>query len=208
MSGSRPRLLLGTGNQKKLEELETLLAGIPFEKVTLGDFPQAAEVVEDGETFEENAVKKATELARETGLLTLAEDSGLVVDALEGSPGIYSARFAGPEKDDIKNCLKVLKLMEKLPDTCRSAAFKSAVAVATPERLVGVVEGEVRGAIAKGMRGSGGFGYDPIFLYGPYGRTLGEVSSEMKHRVSHRAQAIQKARKILEEYARALSSAG
>ena len=204
MSGSeRPglKLLLGTGNRKKLEELATLLHAPPFQLVSLREFPNPVEILEDGDTFEENAVKKATGLAKQTGLLTLAEDSGLVVDALEGSPGVYSARFAGPEKDDIKNCLKVLRLMEKLPDNCRGAAFKSAVAVATPERLIGVVEGEVRGAIAHEMRGSNGFGYDPIFIYGPYGgKTFGEVPAEWKHRVSHRAKAVEKAKDILQEY--------
>jgi XTP/dITP diphosphohydrolase len=202
MPASKPKLLLGTGNRKKLEELERLLSGIPFEMVTLRDFPDVKEVAEDGDTFEANAVKKAVGLAKQTGLLTLAEDSGLAVDALEGSPGVYSARFAGPGKDDLKNCEKVLKLMEKLPDTCRGAAFKSAVAIATPEKVIGVTEGEVRGAIAREMKGTNGFGYDPIFIYGPYGKTFGEVPAEMKHRVSHRAQAVTKARKVLEECAK------
>ena len=195
----KPKLLLGTGNRKKLEELQTLLAGLPFQLVSLRDFPPVKDVVEDGKTFEENAIKKATEIAAEAGLLTLAEDSGLMIEALEGNPGVYSARFAGPGKDDIKNCQKVLRLMEELPDTCRGALFKSVVAIATPERLIGVAEGEVQGAIARQMRGLNGFGYDPIFIYGPYGKTLGEVSAQMKHRVSHRAPAIQKAKKILEE---------
>jgi XTP/dITP diphosphohydrolase len=125
-----------------------------------------------------------------------------VVEALEGSPGVYSARFAGPEKNDLKNCEKVLRLMEKMPDTCRGAAFKSVVAVATPERLLGTAVGEVRGGIAREMKGSGGFGYDPIFVYGPYGKTFGEVSQAMKDCVSHRGFAIQKVRKILEEFVR------
>ena len=211
MSGSskgKPQLLLGTGNRKKLEELQSLLQGVPFELLSLGAFPQVRDVMEDGETFEANAVKKATEIAKQTGLLTLGEDSGLCVEALEGSPGVYSARFAGPEKDDIRNCLKILRLMEKLPDICRGASFRSVVAVALPDRLIGVVEGEVQGEIAREMRGSGGFGYDPVFVYGPYGKTFGEVSVDMKHRVSHRAQAIQKAKKILEDYARMLTSTG
>jgi len=169
----------------------------------LKKFPNIKEVVEDGKTFEQNAVKKATELAHQTGLLTLAEDSGLEVDALEGSPGVYSARFAGPEKEDVENCLKVLELLEKVPDNCRGASFKSVVAIATPDHLVGVAEGEVRGGIAGEMRGRGGFGYDPIFVYGPYGgKTFGEVSQEMKDRVSHRAQALKKARALLREFAR------
>lgn len=201
-------LLIGTGNRKKLEEFLTLFGGLPFKIFSLRDFPNVKEVTEDGVTFEENALKKATGIAKQTGLLTLGEDSGLCVEALEGNPGVYSARFAGPEKDDLKNCQKVLRLMEKLPDNCRGASFKSAVAIATPERLIGAVEGEVRGAIAHEMRGSGGFGYDPIFIYGPYGKTFGEVSAEKKHRVSHRAQAVEKAKKILLDFAKIHSSTG
>jgi XTP/dITP diphosphohydrolase len=200
---TKPTLLLATGNRKKLAEIEKLLTGISFRLISLRDFPQVKEVKEDGKTFVENAEKKAMGFAKQTGLLTLAEDSGLCVEALEGAPGVFSARFAGAEKDDIKNCEKVLRLMEKLPDNCRGASFVSAVAVAAPERILGVVEGEVRGAIARQMRGRDGFGYDPIFLYGPYeGKTFGEVSPEMKDRVSHRAEAIRKAKKILEEFAR------
>ena len=203
MSPSKPRLLLATTNRKKLEELLSLLSGMPYELVSLREFPHVSEVAEDGRTFQENAAKKATEMARQTGLLTLGEDSGLTVEALEGSPGVYSARFAGPGKDDLKNCQKVLRLIEKLPDNCRGASFVSAIAISTPEALVGVVEGEVRGAIAREMRGKNGFGYDPIFIYGPYGgKTFGEVSAEMKHRVSHRAQAVEKARQILTECAK------
>ncbi len=233
------KLLLGTGNRKKLEELISLLKGLPFEFVTPKDFPNVREIEEDGKTFEENAVKKAVGFAKQTGLLTLGEDSGLTVDALEGNPGVYSARFAGPEKNDVKNCEKVLRLMESLPENCRGAAFKSVVAIASPSpltlspqagrgnttslpsplwgegggegsiKLIGVTQGEVRGAIAHEMRGSSGFGYDPIFIYGPYGgKTFGEVPSEMKHKVSHRAQAIQKMRKILEEFAKINLSPG
>ena len=205
MSGSskgRPKLLLGTGNRKKLEELESLLQDLPFELISTKEFPHLIEVLEDGLTFQENAIKKATQLARQTGLLTLGEDSGLVVDALEGAPGVYSARFAGPEKNDLKNCEKVLRLMEKLPDTCRGAAFKSAVAIALPEGPLGVTEGEVRGEIARQMRGKNGFGYDPIFIYGPFAKTFAEVPIELKHQVSHRSQALHEARRILLEYAK------
>lgn len=194
------KLLIATSNRKKLEELKTLLSDLPFEFVSLREVASIPEVVEDGETFQENAIKKASETAKATGMLTLAEDSGLTVEALEGAPGVYSARFAGPEKDDVKNCLKVLRLMEKLPDTCRGASFVSAVAIAAPEQLVAVVEGEVRGAIAREMKGTNGFGYDPIFIYGPYGKTFGEVSSEMKHRVSHRFQAVNRAKPFLRRF--------
>ena len=199
-------LLIGTGNSKKWEELEALLKDLPFQILSLRNFPYVQEILEDGKTFEENAVKKAVGIARQTGILTLAEDSGLVVEALEGNPGVYSARFAGPPKDDLKNCQKVLGLMRNLTDNCRGASFKAVVAIATPDRVIGLGEGEVRGAIALEMKGTAGFGYDPIFIYGPYGKTFGEVSAEMKHRVSHRAQAVQKAKKILLDYAQTFSS--
>lgn len=195
-------LLLGTGNRKKFGELRSLLFDLPFQLASLHDYPKVKDIEEDGKTFEENAIKKAIGIAQQAGVLTLAEDSGLVVEALEGNPGVYSARFAGPEKDDLKNCQKVLRLMEKMPDTCREAAFVSVVAIASPEKLIGVVRGEVRGGISREMRGTNGFGYDPIFIYGQYGKTFGEVPAEMKHRVSHRAEAVKKARKILEEYSR------
>lgn len=191
------KLLIATTNPKKFEELESLLKGLPFVFLSLRDIPPIPEVVEDGKTFQENAVKKAAQTARAMGLVTLAEDSGLLVEALEGAPGVYSARFAGAEKDDLKNCEKVLRLMEKLPDNCRRASFVSAVAIAKPEGLLGVVEGEVRGAIAREMKGSNGFGYDPIFIYGPYGKTFGEVPAGMKHKVSHRAEAVKKSRALL-----------
>lgn len=200
------KLLVATTNPKKLEELQTLLRDLPVELISLRDIPPIPEVEEDGRTFRENAVKKATEIARAAGFLTLAEDSGLMVDALEGAPGVYSARFSGPERDDIKNCEKVLRLMEKMPDTCRGAKFVSAVALAAPGRLIGVTEGEVRGGIAREMIGKNGFGYDPIFIYGPYGKTFGQVPEEMKHRVSHRHEAIVKARNLLEVHLRPIKN--
>ena len=195
-----PRLLVASTNAKKLKELRDLLTGLPFEVVGLADFSNIREVPEDGQTFEENAIAKARGYAKQTGLLTLAEDSGLCCDALEGAPGIYSARFSGLDKDDHANNLKVLRLLEKMPDNCRGAHFKSAVAIAGPDQVFGVVSGEVHGFVNKSLSGSQGFGYDTLFYYPPFGKTFGEVPAEMKYQVSHRFKALQKARTILEKW--------
>lgn len=203
---SSPRLLIASLNAKKLKELRELLTDLPFEVVGLADFSNIVEVSEDGKTFEENAMAKASGYAKQTGLLTLAEDSGLCCDSLEGAPGIYSARFSGLDKDDHANNLKVLRLLEKMPDNCRGACFKSAVAIANPEKVLGVVNGEVHGFISKQLTGSHGFGYDTLFYYPPFGKTFGDVPSEMKYQVSHRFKALQKARTILETIARGVKS--
>jgi len=196
-----PQLLVASTNAKKLKELRDLLKGLPFEVVGLGDFSNIYEVPEDGKTFEENAILKASGYAKQTGLLTLAEDSGLCCDALEGAPGIYSARFSGLDKDDHANNLKVLRLLEKMPDNCRGAYYKSAVAIASPEKVFGTVSGEVHGFIHKHLTGTQGFGYDTLFYYPPFGKTFGDVPSEMKYQVSHRFKALQKARALLEKIA-------
>lgn len=196
-SSPQRELLVATTNPKKLIELETLLADLPLKLHSLRDFPNIREVPEDDVTFQENASKKALGYATQTGLLTLAEDSGLCCDALEGAPGVYSARFAGSGKGDRENNLKLLRLLEKVPDNCRGAHFKSAVALAEPDRLVGVVEGEVHGIISHEIRGTRGFGYDPVFIYPPFGETFGEVDAERKNKVSHRSQALSKAKILL-----------
>ncbi len=192
-----PRLLVASTNPKKLKELQDLLAGLPYTAEGLADFPAVQEVPEDGATFEENASAKALGYARQTGLLTLAEDSGLCCDALDGAPGVYSARFSGLDKDDHANNLKVLRLLEKIPDNCRGAHFKSAVALASPDKVLGVVSGEVHGVISREIRGTQGFGYDVIFYYPPFGKTFGEVPAEMKYKVSHRFKALQKTKELL-----------
>lgn len=190
-------LLVATANRKKLAELQTLLSNLPVKLKCLADFPNIMEVPEIGKTFEENASLKALGYAKQTWLLTLAEDSGLCCDALEGAPGVYSARFAGAAKSDLENNRKLLKLLEKVPDHCRGAYFHSAIAIAEPDRMVRVVEGRVYGFISREIRGENGFGYDPVFFYQPFGKTFGEVSPELKHRVSHRAQALEKAAHVL-----------
>ncbi len=200
MSKSGTRLLVATSNQKKLKELRELLEGFPVQCLGLGDFPQIREVEETGRTFEENARIKALGYAGQTGILTLGEDSGICCEALNGEPGVYSARFCGESKSDDANNQKLLDLMKEVPEGKRSAYYESAIALAEPSKLIGTVRGQVHGVIARELRGSGGFGYDPLFFYPPYQKTFGEVPSEMKHRVSHRGQALAKFRELLKEY--------
>lgn len=200
MSSDLKTLLVASTNKKKLAELKELLQDFPLRLISLSELGNYREVPEDGKTFEENAQLKALGYAAQSGYLTLAEDSGLCCDALEGAPGVYSARFSGPQKNDRENNLKVLKLLEKVPDNCRGAQFISAVSLAEPGKVIGVVQGSVHGIISREIHGTNGFGYDPIFFFPPFGKTFGEVSSEMKHRVSHRAQALEKAKNQLQEY--------
>lgn len=199
-SSSSRTLLVATTNPKKLTELQDFLSGLHLRLVCLADFPDHQEVSENGKTFQDNAALKAFGYAKQTGLLTLAEDSGLCCDALEGAPGVYSARFSGEGKSDSENNLKLLKLLENVPDNCRGAYFQSVITLALPGRLVGAAEGEVHGFISHEIRGTNGFGYDPLFFYPPFGKTFGEVPSEMKYQVSHRTKALGKAAVLLQDY--------
>ncbi len=194
-------LLVASTNLKKLEELRDVLETLPFRLHSLQEFPAIQEVAETGKTFQENATLKALGYAKQTGLLTLAEDSGLCCDALEGAPGVYSSRFSGKRGDDLENNRKLLRLMAKLPDNCRQAHFVSCIAVAEPKQsAVKTVEGTVHGYINTEMRGDNGFGYDSVFYYPDFGKTFGEVAPEKKRAVSHRAKALAKARDLLKTY--------
>ena len=194
------QLLIATTNPKKLKEFEELFTGLPLEMISLKNFSDIREVEETGKTFEANAELKALGYAKQAGLLTLADDSGLCCEALEGAPGVYSARFSGEGKSDAENNQKLLRLLEKVPVNCRGAYYQSVIAIAEPEKLIGLASGEVHGVIHSQLAGTGGFGYDPLFFYPPYQKTFGEVSAEMKHRISHRAVAFQRAKKVLFQY--------
>ena len=200
MSDSKTRLLIATSNAKKLKELQELLSGLPIQCLGLCDFPDVVEVEETGLTFEENAQIKALGYAGQTGVLTLGEDSGICCDALKGAPGVFSARFCGESKNDDENNKKLLESLRNVPDEKRTAYYESAIALAESGRLIGVVRGQVHGWITCELRGDGGFGYDPLFFYPPFQKTFGEVPIEMKHRVSHRSQALGKFRALLEDY--------
>jgi XTP/dITP diphosphohydrolase len=195
------KLLVATGNRGKLREIEHLLADAEFEIVGLEQLPGAPEVVEDGDTFTANARKKAIEMARFSGMLTLADDSGLVVDALDGAPGVLSARYAGEQGDDAANNAKLLKEMENVPDERRQGAFCCVMALARPDGRCRTFEGRISGLIMRGERGHGGFGYDPLFLVPEYGKTTAELPMEIKNRISHRGQALKQLIPVLKELA-------
>jgi XTP/dITP diphosphohydrolase len=193
-----PTLVVGTRNPKKRGEILEILADLPIEVRDLTSFPGAPEVVEDGDTFEANARKKASELARHLNHWVLGEDSGLVVPALGGRPGVYSARYAGKQGDDAANNQKLLAELAPLPDDKRAAYYVCTAALADPSGEVrAVVEGRCHGVIVKEHRGEGGFGYDPLFLVREYHKTFGELSARAKHAISHRARALERLRPAL-----------
>lgn len=194
-----PVLILATRNAHKLKEWRALLADVPVEVRSLADYPQVPEVPETGTTFEENALLKARAVAKATGKLTLADDSGLVVDALGGAPGIFSSRFAGPGGSDRDRIARVLDLMKGVPEAQRTARFVAAVAIATPEGQTHTVVATCEGRIALAPRGEYGFGYDPIFLLPERGMTMAELPPDEKNRISHRARALAQARAVLLE---------
>lgn len=189
MPGSN--LVLATTSAKKRLELTDLLKGYDFELLTLEDFPGADDVEEDGLTFHENARIKGLAYARHTGRTVLAEDSGLIVDALGGAPGIHSARYAGAPRSDQRNNDRLLEELRTIPEERRTARYCcSAVLVAPDGELLGSAEGFCEGRILREPRGAGGFGYDPLFLIPDRGLTFGELPLEFKQTRSHRARAI------------------
>jgi XTP/dITP diphosphohydrolase len=191
-------LVLGTRNPKKRVELLEILRDLAIELRDLTGYSQAPEVEEDGTTFEENARKKAVVLAKALGEWVLGEDSGLVVPALKGRPGVYSARYAGKQGDDEANNERLLAELAPLPDDARAAYYVCTAALADPSGAVkGVVEGRCHGVISKERRGKGGFGYDPLFLISEYDRTFGELSPTVKHALSHRGRALAQLRPAL-----------
>lgn len=192
------KVLLATQNSGKVRELVELLADEEIEVLSLKDVPAWQEVEETGATFAENAAIKARVGVEKTGFITLADDSGLEVDALNGAPGVYSARFAGEPKDDERNNDKLLALLENVPDEQRTGRFRCALVVATPQGDEYLTEGTVEGKILRQRRGTGGFGYDPLFSIPDFGRTMAELSLAQKNKLSHRAQAFRKAVPILE----------
>lgn len=194
------KLLVATTNKGKLAEYRELLADIDVEWVDLQDVGLGTmEVAETEDTFAANAILKARAYCEASGLLTLADDSGLVVDALEGAPGVYSARYGAPEvTTDRGRYEKLLAALQEVPLEKRTARFKCVVALAAPDQEIVTVEGKIEGRIAFSPRGSNGFGYDPVFLLSD-GRTLAELPSAEKNRISHRGNALEKAQPLLIE---------
>lgn len=227
------KIVLATKNKGKIEEIKYIFkeSGIKeaVEIHPLSDYPDIPEISEDGTTFAENAEKKAVTVARATGLTAIADDSGLEVDALNGAPGIYSARFAGEGVSDSENIRKLLRLLEGVPMEKRGARFVCVIAIAMPDENQGdrnvapirniyqdrrgfltppegfssanvtLMEGECRGIISEVERGTSGFGYDPVFIVPGYGKTFAELGEEIKNKISHRAIALGKLKTHLKQ---------
>jgi XTP/dITP diphosphohydrolase len=192
------KLLLATTNQGKAREYQAMLQGIPFKLVTLSNENITLDVDETGRTYEANARLKALTYAKESGLLTMADDSGLEMDALGGEPGIRSARYAGKGVSDADRNDYLLSKLKNVPEKERGARFVCVTAIATPEGKVEIFYGECRGVITKAPRGTNGHGYDPVFYVPELGKTMAELTMEEKNRVSHRARAAAKARAWLQ----------
>jgi XTP/dITP diphosphohydrolase len=193
-------LFLATRNEGKIREIRELLKGCEISLTSLRDYPDAPEVVEDGEDYRDNALKKARFFAKWTEKLTLADDSGLEVDYLKGEPGVLSARYAGNGADDRENNRRLLRELRGVSPRKRGAVFRCVMALVAPRGDEEVVEGECRGRIGSEERGEGGFGYDPVFVIPRYGKTVAELSMEEKNRLSHRGKALRKSRMILKRY--------
>lgn len=190
-------IVLATRNRHKGEELAALLGDLGIRIRTLADFPTVPEVEEDGATCEANAIKKATEIARATGLTAVADDTGLEVDALGGRPGAFAARYAGEHATYEDNCRKLLHELAGVPGPKRTARFLTVAAIAFPSGEVHVAQGILEGRITEETIGHLGFGYDPVFLVPELGKTLAELTAGEKNRISHRAKAFAQAKEIL-----------
>lgn len=191
------RLLIATNNQGKVREIKKILDGVYCEILSLKEAGIDVEVVEDGNSFYENARKKAIEISAMADCDVLADDSGLCVDALNGAPGIYSARFAGEDATDEDNNSKLVDLIRKVPQEKRQAKFVCSMVMARAGSELMHVEGEVYGEILTKPRGTGGFGYDPLFYIERYGKTFGELDADVKNAISHRARALAGIREAL-----------
>jgi len=190
-------MVLATGNKGKLAEFQRLLEGLDIQVHSMKEYPEIGEIVEDGDSFAANALIKARAVCKATGKPAMADDSGLMVDALDGAPGIFSARFAGEQRSDADNNAKVLQLLEDVADANRTARFFCAIAIVLPNGDEYTVEGTCEGVILRALQGEGGFGYDPLFYVPDMGKTFAELSMEEKNRISHRGHANRKAVEII-----------
>lgn len=185
-------IVLATRNQGKVREFNKLFADVGWQAVSLADFPDVPDVIEDGETFEANAVKKAVEIAAFLNRPVVADDSGLEVDALDGAPGVYSARYAGEHGNDEANWRKLLEAMKDVPDEQRTARFRCTLAYLEPGAEPVIAQGTCEGIIAREPKGTNGFGYDPVFYLPERGSMMAELDAETKNKISHRAAAMQR----------------
>ncbi len=183
-------IVIGTHNKNKTEEIRKILTGMSLPLLDLEDFDDAPDIIEDGVTFEENAAKKALQLARFCKMGVMADDSGLEIDALDKRPGVYSSRYCGEDTGYEEKCLKLFEELKDVPFDKRTARFRCAIALAEPDKLHFVVEASCEGIISTEPRGKNGFGYDPIFYIPEYKQTMAELESDVKNRISHRALAL------------------
>ena len=190
-------IVVATRNMKKLEEVKYMLKDLDLKIKSLADYKNLPKIIEDGSTFKDNAIKKAMIIAKYLNKPTLGEDSGLEVEVLGGRPGVYSSRYSGKGATDNKNNKKLLRELKNIPLLKRKARYVCAIALADGDGLVGVVQGDCRGLIAIKERGGAGFGYDPLFLIPKFKKTFGELGEEIKHKMSHRFKAFQKAHKLI-----------
>jgi XTP/dITP diphosphohydrolase len=193
---NRTKIILATRNVNKLLELREILNGLPLEIEALIDYPDIPEIEETGATFVENAVMKANAVFESTRILSIADDSGLEVDALNGAPGVRSARFAGNHHDYSANNRKLLESLENTPEEERGAQFRCVAAIIGPA-FKEIMEGIVRGRIIEEAKGDKGFGYDPLFVPEGFDKTFAELGEEIKNRISHRALAFEKVKEVL-----------
>jgi non-canonical purine NTP pyrophosphatase, rdgB/HAM1 family len=193
------RIVIATNNKNKVREIREILKDTAIEVVSQGELEIDVDVVEDGTTFEENAYKKAAEIMKIAGLPTLADDSGLEVDALNGAPGVYSARFAGVHGDNAKNNEKLLELMKDVPEDKRGARFVTAMVLIFPDIKSIKTRGEIKGIIGWEPKGSNGFGYDPLFIVPELGKTFAELDGMEKNSISHRGRALREMKTRLVE---------
>ena len=191
------KIIIATGNKGKAKEFETLFSPLGYEVLTLHDLEGATDVEETGTTFEENAILKAEALCKQFDTMVISDDSGLMIDALDGRPGVYSARYAGEQKNDNANIDKVLEELMDVPEEERTARFYCALAVAVPGEDTLTVSGTVEGRIANSRQGENGFGYDPIFYVPDLGKMMAELKPEEKNAISHRANALKKLKELL-----------
>ncbi len=191
------KVVIASTNKGKIDEIRRMLADLRIKFLSIENFPHLPVIVENGTTFEENAIKKAKTVCEWTGKITIGEDSGLEVDCLGGAPGIKSARFGGDGLTDTERNIRLLKLLKGISLGERRARFKCVLAIACPDGRINTVCGECQGLISLEVRGNQGFGYDPIFIPDGYSKTFGELGSEIKDKLSHRLVALSKAKEIL-----------
>lgn len=191
------KIVIASSNRAKIHEIEQICASMPIGFLSLSTFSNPPRIIEDGKTFEENAIKKAIRISEFTGLWSLADDSGIEVDALNSAPGIFSSRYAGENATDEENNTKLLRELAKVPLEKRNARYMAVVALASPEKIEAVTEGVCEGIIGFAPRGTSGFGYDPLFIVPEYGKTMAELGLEIKNKISHRAKAVLKMMEIL-----------